>query len=128
MSNNKNWDLFLIRAREVGKAVGETASNVVDESKKRLDEVKLRRDLADCYEVLGRLYYRGKKSNDFNGEKICEIIASIEKLEGRLARMKSERERAKRTAEPADIRCPFCGGPNRGNARYCSFCGKEMRD
>ena len=127
MSNNKNWDHFLVKAKEVGKAVGETASNVVDESKKKLDELKLRRDISDSYEVLGRLYYRGCKSEEQDDKKIAEVVSGIDKLEERLAKLKAERA-ARKPQEEDDISCPHCGGMNRANARYCSYCGKKIKD
>ena len=56
MSQN-NWDEIWNKAKEVGKAVGDVAGEVVDASRQKIDELKKRRELQDCYLELGHLYY-----------------------------------------------------------------------
>ena len=54
MSQN-NWDEIWNKAKEVGKAVGDVAGEVVDVSRQKIDELKKRRELQDCYLALGHL-------------------------------------------------------------------------
>ena len=55
--NQANWDDILGKAKEFGKAVGNVAGEVVDASRQKLDEMKKRRELEECYMKLGRMYY-----------------------------------------------------------------------
>ena len=47
--NQANWDDILGKAKEFGKAVGNVAGEVVDASRQKLDEMKKRRELEECY-------------------------------------------------------------------------------
>lgn len=55
--NQANWNDILGKAKEFGKAVGDVAGEVVDASRQKLDEMKKRRELEECYMKLGRMYY-----------------------------------------------------------------------
>ena len=55
--NQANWDDILGKAKEFGKAVGNVAGEVVDASRQKLDEMKKRRELEECYMKLGRMCY-----------------------------------------------------------------------
>ena len=46
--NRMRWDEFVGKAKQLGKAVGEVAGEVVDVSRQKLDEMKKRRELEDC--------------------------------------------------------------------------------
>ena len=52
--NRMRWDEFVGKAKQLGKAVGEVAGEVVDVSRQKLDEMKKRRELEDCYLTLGK--------------------------------------------------------------------------
>ena len=52
--NQANWDDILGKAKEFGKAVGNVAGEVVDASRQKLDEMKKRRELEECYMKLGK--------------------------------------------------------------------------
>ena len=47
--NQANWNDILGKAKEFGKAVGDVAGEVVDASRQKLDEMKKRRELEECY-------------------------------------------------------------------------------
>ena len=53
--NQANWNDILGKAKEFGKAVGNVAGEVVDASRQKLDEMKKRRELEECYMKLGRI-------------------------------------------------------------------------
>ena len=55
--NQANWNDILGKAKEFGKAVGDVAGEVVDASRQKLDEMKKRRELEECYLKLGHMYY-----------------------------------------------------------------------
>lgn len=126
MSKNESWELLLGKAKEIGKAVGDAACDVVDTSKQKLEEVRLRHDLEDAYENLGRLYYKLLKGETNEPGKTEQLMAEIDCLSDQL-RQNKERNKKKDTDNEPPKCCPHCGGLNRADASYCSFCGKEIR-
>ena len=78
--NRMRWDAFVGKAKQLGKAVGEVAGEVVDVSRQKLDEMKKRRELEDCYLTLGKMYYAMLQEGDDNTEAarvVAEHAAAI---------------------------------------------------
>lgn len=125
MSNNNSWDLFLVKAKEVGKAVGDVASDVVDSSRHKLDELKTKNELEEANEALGRMYYASVNGGEADSEKMNAKMDEITALKARLAELNASGK--KKEKEPLDVACPHCGGLNRKGSTYCSFCGKSMQ-
>lgn len=126
MSKNENWEFLLEKAKEFGKTVGNAACDVVDSSKQKLEEVRLRHDLEDAYENLGRIYHELLKNGRNEPERTEQIVAEIDCL---LEQLNQNKKRSKNdgTENEPDRSCPNCGAMNRAKASYCSFCGKEIR-
>ena len=104
--NRMRWDAFVGKAKQFGKAVGEVAGEVVDVSRQKLDEMKKRRELEDCYLTLGKMYYAMLQEGDDNTE----------------AARKKQREQA----EIHMVACPHCNRLVPSTAAFCSYCGKAI--
>lgn len=126
MSTNNTWDLFLVKAKEVGKAVGDVASDVVESSRQKLDELKAKKDLSAAYEQLGRLCYKSLNGEEQDSEKLKLQADEIEKIEARLAEIRATA--GKKKEEDCPIACPHCNGLNPKEATFCSYCGKALRE
>ena len=123
MSQN-NWDEIWNKAKEVGKAVGDVAGEVVDASRQKIDELKKRRELQDCYLELGHLYYGLLQDGKEDTEKAQEISERITSLKVVL-------ETARKAGRCKDqeihmVACPHCNNLVQSDAMFCSYCGKAI--
>lgn len=123
MSKNENLNILLEKAKEVGKAMGDVACDIVDASKKKIEETRLRHDLEEAYEALGKLYYEVLKNGNNKPEKTEQLMAEIDCLQEQL-RQNIEKGKKRDDTHEAPVTCPHCGGINYVRASYCSFCGK----
>lgn len=119
-----NWDSILGKAKELGKAVGDVAGEVADASRQKIDELKKRRELEDCYLKLGHMYYdllqEGKENSDA-AHQVAEKAAAIKVV---LESMAAKKQR--QNAEIPMIACPHCGKSVPSSAVFCSYCGKAI--
>ena len=123
MSQN-NWDEIWNKAKEVGKAVGDVAGEVVDVSRQKIDELKKRRELKDCYLELGHLYNNLLQDGKEDAEKAQEISE-------RIASLKVVLETARKACRSKDqeihmVACPHCNRLVPSTAAFCSYCGKAI--
>ena len=122
--NQANWNDILGKAKEFGKAVGDVAGEVVDASRQKLDEMKKRRELEECYLKLGHLYYALLQDGTEDAEaahKMAEKAAAIKvMLENASTRKQKE------DAEIHMIACPHCNKLVPSTAVFCSYCGKAI--
>ena len=120
--NQANWNDILGKAKEFGKAVGDVAGEVVDASRQKLDEMKKRRELEECYLKLGHMYYallqdgtEDAEAAHKMAEKAAAIIVMLENASTR---------KQKEDAEIHMIACPHCNKLVPSTAGFCSYCGK----
>lgn len=117
-----SWEKLKEKAREVGRAVGDVASDVVDSSKQKLDEMKQRRDMEDKYQELGRMYYQFlREDTAIDAEKAEELAAGID------AALEALKASEAADAEVSGIVCPYCSAKIPEDAVFCSFCGKSVK-
>ena len=122
--NQANWDDILGKAKEFGKAVGNVAGAVVDASRQKLDEMKKRRELEECYMKLGRMYYALLQEGTEDAETahaIAEKAAAIKVM------LESVNEKKRReNTEIHMVACPHCNKLVPSTAMFCSYCGKAI--
>lgn len=122
--NQANWDDILGKAKEFGKAVGNVAGEVVDASRQKLDEMKKRRELEECYMKLGRMYYALLQEGTEDAETahaIAERAAAIKVM------LESVNEKKRReNTEIHMVACPHCNKLVPSTAMFCSYCGKAI--
>ena len=119
--NQANWNDILGKAKEFGKAVGDVAGEVVDASRQKLDEMKKRRELEECYMKLGRMYYallqEGTEEEE-TAHAIAEKAAAIKVM------LESVNEKKRReNTEIHMVACPHCNKLVPSTAMFCSYCG-----
>lgn len=122
--NQANWNDILGKAKEFGRAVGDVAGEVVDASRQKIDEMKKRHELEECYMKLGRMYYALLQEGAEDAEAahaIAEKAAAI-KVILEAAEAKKQREKT----ETHMVACPHCNKLVPSTAIFCSYCGKAI--
>ena len=114
MSLNSLLDKAISDANVAGKKTEE----MVEASKLKLQEVSVNADLQDCYEKIGSLVYRSKKSGEDNEQPIEQLVEQADVLLEQLAQLQSKREEIKKMKK-----CPYCGASCSVDSHFCSSCG-----
>lgn len=95
---------LLDKAISVANVAGKKTEEMVEASKLKLQEVSVNADLQDCYEKIGSLVYRSKKSGEDNEQAIDQLVEQADVLLEQLAQLQSKREEIKKMKK-----CPNCG-------------------
>mgnify|MGYP000305956249 CR=1 FL=1 len=95
---------LLDKAISVANVAGKKTEEMVEASKLKLQEVSVNADLQDCYEKIGSLVYRSKKSGEDNAQAIDQLVEQADVLLEQLAQLQSKREEIKKMKK-----CPNCG-------------------
>ena len=95
---------LLDKAISVANVAGKKTEEMVEASKLKLQEVSVNADLQDCYEKIGSLVYRSKKSGEDNEQAIEQLVEQADVLLEQLAQLQSKREEIKKMKK-----CPNCG-------------------
>lgn len=115
-------DDVMQKAKEVAGAVGRAAGELVDDSRVKLQELKLSSELKDAYERLGTVVYDGVKSGEHNQALADLVIGEIDSIHRSLEELK-----ATKSAPVAEERyCSQCGTTNDKDAVYCNRCGAPL--
>ena len=107
----------------VANVAGKKTEEMVEVSKLKLQEVSLNADLQNCYERIGSLVYRSRKSGLDNEAEITEIISQVDDLLQELAQIQSKREELKKVKK-----CPNCGASCSVDSHFCSRCGMVLHE
>ena len=122
--NQANWNDILGKAKEFGKAVGDVAGEVVDASRQKIDEMKKRRELEECYMNLGRMYYALLQEGTEDAETAHAIAEKAAAIKVMLETASAQKKRE--DAELRMVACPHCGKLVPSTAVFCSYCGKAI--
>lgn len=114
---------LLDKAMSVANVAGKKTEEMVEVSKLKLQEVSLNADLQNCYERIGSLVYRSRKSGLDNEAEITEIISQVDDLLQELAQIQSKREELKKVKK-----CPNCGASCSVDSHFCSRCGMVLHE
>lgn len=110
---------LLDKAISVANVAGKKTEEMVEASKLKLQEVSVNADLQDCYEKIGSLVYRSKKSGEDNAQAIDQADVLLEQL----AQLQSKREEIKKMKK-----CPNCGASCSVDSHFCSRCGMVLHE
>ena len=119
---------LLDKAISVANVAGKKTEEMVEASKLKLQEVSVNADLQDCYEKIGSLVYRSKKSGEDNEQAIDQLVEQADVLLEQLAQLQSKREEIKKMKK-----CPNCGAACSvdscaTDAHFCSRCGMVLHE
>lgn len=117
MSLNSLWD----KAVSVANVAGKKTEEMVEVSKLKLQEVSVNAELEDCYQKIGSLVYRSKKSGVSNEQEIEQVIAQVDDLLVQLTELQMKRDELKKTKK-----CPNCGASCTTDSHFCSRCGMAV--
>ena len=116
-------DDVMQKAKEVAGAVGRAAGELVDDSRLKLQELKLSSELKDAYERLGSVVYDGIKSGEPNQALTDLVVGEIDSIRQSIEALKTSK------AAPGPVEekyCPQCGTTNGKDAVYCARCGAPL--
>ena len=114
---------LLDKAISVANVAGKKTEEMVEASKLKLQEVSVNADLQDCYEKIGSLVYRSKKSGEDNEQAIEQLVEQADVLLEQLAQLQSKREEIKKMKK-----CPNCGASCSVDSHFCSRCGMVLHE
>ena len=114
---------LLDKAISVANVAGKKTEEMVEASKLKLQEVSVNADLQDCYEKIGSLVYRSKKSGEDNEQAIEQLVEQADVLLEQLAQLQSKREEIKKMKK-----CPNCGAACSVDSHFCSRCGMVLHE
>ena len=114
---------LLDKAISVANVAGKKTEEMVEASKLKLQEVSVNADLQDCYEKIGSLVYRSKKSGEDNEQAIEQLVEQADVLLEQLAQLQSKREEIKKMKK-----CPNCGASCNVDSHFCSRCGMVLHE
>lgn len=115
-------DDLMHKAKELADTVGKATGELVDDSRIKLQELKLSSELKDAYERLGSVTYDGIKAGAQNQALVDLVVGEIDAIRESLETLRS----AKAAPETGEKYCPQCGTTNDKDSVYCSRCGAPL--
>ena len=115
-------DDLMHKAKELADTVGKATGELVDDSRMKLQELKLSSELKDAYERLGSVTYDGIKAGAQNQALVDLVVGEIDAIRESLETLRS----AKAAPETGEKYCPQCGTTNDKDSVYCSRCGAPL--
>lgn len=118
------FDSIKNTAKAVGSEVSRVAGEVVNISKNKWQEFKLKGELSETYERLGNVIYDCAKNKIDNPDLVAMIINEIDGIKEKLADLRTEPEAEKAT----ELYCPKCGHTNAVDSLFCCQCGAALSE
>lgn len=115
------FDELVSKAKELAGTVGKATGELVDDSRTKLQELKLSSELKDAYERLGSVIYDSIKSGEENRALVDLVVSEIDTIHRNLEVLK-----VKPAPVPSEIYCAQCGATNGLDASFCSRCGAPL--
>lgn len=115
-------DDLVSKAKELADTVGKATGELVDDSRIKLQELKLNSELKDAYERLGSVTYDAMKNGVENKALMDLVVSEIDGILQSLEQLKT----VKMTSAPEEKYCPQCGTTNGSDAVYCLRCGAPL--
>lgn len=115
-------DDLMHKAKELADTVGKATGELVDDSRQKLQELKLSSELKDAYERLGSVVYDGIKAGEQNQALVDLVVGEIDAIQENLESLRT----AKAAPVPEEKYCPQCGTTNGKDAVFCARCGAPL--
>ena len=115
-------DDLVSKAKELADTVGKATGELVDDSRVKLQELKLSSELKDAYERLGSVVYDNIKNNTENQSLVDLVVGEIDQIRENMETLKASRS----PSDAVERYCPQCGTTNGKEAVYCSRCGAPL--
>ena len=121
MCNMATLDNLMNKAKELADSVGKATGELVDDSRLKIQEIKLSSELKDAYERLGSVVYDSIKTGTQNQALVDLVVSEIDTIQKDLETLKGK-------SAPASTEkyCPQCGATNSRESVYCSKCGAPL--
>lgn len=111
----------VVNTKSVVDVVGKKAGQIVDISKLRISAADLNNDISKRFEILGRMIYDAKKTDNESNDLVTECIAAIDDLYEQLDAVNDQLTLLKNKAV-----CKNCGAENPQDAAFCNRCGSKL--
>lgn len=115
-------DDLMHKAKELADTVGKATGELVDDSRLKLQELKLSSELKDAYERLGSVTYDAMKNGTENKALVDLVVSEIDGILQSLETLKA----TKSVPETGEKYCPQCGTTNGSDSVYCTRCGAPL--
>lgn len=115
-------DDLMSKAKELADTVGKATGELVDDSRMKLQELKLNSELKDAYERLGSVTYDAIKNGTENKALVDLVVSEIDGILQSIEKLKA----SKGVPAAGEKYCPQCGTSNGGDAVYCVRCGAPL--
>ena len=115
-------DDLMHKAKELADTVGKATGELVDDSRLKLQELKLSSELKDAYERLGSVTYDAMKNGTENKALVDLVVSEIDGILQSLEALKV----TKSVPETGEKYCPQCGTTNNSDSVYCTRCGAPL--
>ena len=115
-------DDLMSKAKELADTVGKATGELVDDSRVKLQELKLSSELKDAYERLGSVIYDSVKNGTENQSLVDLVVGEIDQIRENMEKLKASRC----PSDAVERYCPQCGTTNGKDAVYCSRCGAPL--
>jgi len=115
-------DDLMQKAKELADTVGKATGELVDDSRQKLQELKLSAELKDAYERLGSVIYDGIKAGEQNQALVDLVVGEIDAIHQSLESLKV----TKAVPETEEKYCSQCGTTNSRESVFCSRCGAPL--
>lgn len=116
-----DFDKWVSMGKNLANRAMDTAGELVDKGKDKLDKVSLENQLAKAQRQLGALVYSLHKSGETNEELVNHYISMIADVEAKL----NAKEAAEAEKYCVAI-CPECGAEVGQGAEFCAHCGAKL--
>ena len=115
-------DDLVSKAKELADTVGKATGELVDDSRVKLQELKLSSELKDAYERLGSVVYDNIKNNTENQSLVDLVVGEIDQIRENMEKLKASRS----PSDAVERYCPQCGTTNGSDSVYCTRCGAPL--
>lgn len=111
----------ILNARSAVDTVGKKAGKVIDASKLRIAAADIKSEIAQKYNILGRIAYEESTTDKTFEKSKKELIEKITELKTQLDSVNDMLEKARQRHK-----CANCGAYNSKGAVFCNKCGEKL--
>ncbi len=114
------FDEIIVGAKKCFDYAAEKVGDGIDASKVHIEKLQIRSEIEECYEKLGKLYYRSQTSG-------ADLSAQCEKIIEKIGDLREKLAIADVKVPPKSKKCSCCDCKNPADAVFCSKCGENLK-